>query len=179
MPDHNPYHPPDAPLAPHAATPKPYHAQYDGLGGWLVLVGIGVVITPIQMVRHFISTYKMIFIEGSWEAATTPGADGYHALWAPFLLTETAFAALSVLVTCYMVHLFFGKKKAFPKWFIWGHTVNLVFLIADVSMLQVVRPDLPFLDPESSKEIGRSMISFFIWVPYMWLSKRVHSTFTR
>lgn len=77
----------------------------------------------------------------------------------PFLIIETGFNVIILVVWLYMVYLFFGKKKVFPKWYISAHICTLVFLIVDALALQLVRPDLPLLDPETSKAIGRSMFS--------------------
>ncbi len=73
----------------------------------------------------------------------------------------------------------FGKKKAFRKWYISAQVVTLGFLILDAFAIQLVRPDLPLLDPETSKSIARSLFSVCVWVPYMIVSKRVTATFTR
>ena len=86
---------------------------------------------------------------------------------------------LNFLASSYMIYLFFGKKKSFPKWFIWTHVATLVYMVADCFALQVVRPDLPLFDAESNREIGKLIVSMCVWVPYMIVSKRVQSTFTR
>ena len=79
----------------------------------------------------------------------------------------------------YLVFLFLSKKKAFPKWFIWAHVSMLTFLVTDMLALQLIRPDLPLLDPDTGKNIVRSMFNVCIWVPYMLVSTRVAATFTR
>ena len=52
-------------------TEKPVR---EGLGGWLIIVGIGVVISPFLMAAQFIPLYTEIFNEGYWEVLTTPGS---------------------------------------------------------------------------------------------------------
>jgi hypothetical protein len=178
MTDPNPYVAPDSALA---ATPaeKPYDKRYDGLGGWLILIGLGIVFGPFQMLSHLIRTASSVFSNGTWEAVTSTGSEAYHPFWAPFLILEIGFAAISFLVTIYMAFLFFGKSRAFPTCFIWFQSVTLVFMIVDALLLQVVRPDLPLIDPSDMGAIQRSLFGCFVWIPYMLISTRVASTFRR
>lgn len=175
----NPYHPPDTVVAPAPAGPRPYHEQYDGLGGWLILIGIGTILSPIYQIRFLKDYLNDVFVEGGWAAGTTPGGESYHALWAPFIVFETVFSVTSVVVSCCMVYQFFRKKRAFPKWYIWSHVATFVYLIAYSFMLPVLRPDLPLFDAQTRKELGWSVFALAVWVPYMLFSKRVRSTFRR
>ena len=54
--------------------------ELKGLGGWLVLVGIGVVISPIRLLVTLVPTYKPIFEGGTWEAITTVGSEAYETV---------------------------------------------------------------------------------------------------
>jgi hypothetical protein len=176
--DSNPYTAPEAALG---ATPaeKPYDKRYDGLGGWLILIGIGTALSPFQMLRQLITASRSAFSNGTWEAVTTAGSAAYHPFWGPFLILEIAYTAICFLVTVYMAFLFFGKKRAYPTWFIWFHLVTLVFMIVDAVLLQVVRPDLPLIDGTGMGEIARALFGCFVWIPYMLISTRVESTFRR
>lgn len=179
MPDFNPYTPPDpvpAPTAPIIVAPDGKGA---GLAGWLVLVGLGVVLSPIVMLRLVVDTVRTGIMGGQWAVLTAPGGAAYHALWGPFLIGELVVNAGNMLVAAYMIYLFFTKKKNFPQWFIWSHVAIIACQIADVFLLQLVRPDLPLLDADTRKEIGRSAFGLIVWVPYMLISKRVRLTFVR
>ncbi len=62
-----------------------------GLGGWLILVGIGVVLSPIRLLISSAITYFPIFSDGTWQAVTTVGSEFYHPFWGPLLLSEIIF----------------------------------------------------------------------------------------
>jgi len=47
----------------------------------------------------------------------------------------------------------------------------------DAFAIQLVLPDEPVFDTETTRELYRSIISGIIWIPYMLLSKRVKATF--
>jgi len=175
MSNFNPYQPPAEPsVAP--VIPRQYSGPV-GLGGWLVLVGFGLVLSPFMLFADVVTTVKTVFLNGTWTALTTPGSSDYHVLWGPLLAIETAFGVASFAVWTYMAYLFFAKKKLLPKLFAWSHIFTLGFLFVDAFALQLVRPDLPFMDPATSKEVVRSIFSVCVWVPYMLVSKRVAATF--
>ena len=44
-----------------------------GLGGWLVLVGIGVVVAPLRLLFMVFPAFIEMFSNGYWDALTTPG----------------------------------------------------------------------------------------------------------
>jgi len=87
--------------------------EYQGLSGWLILVGIGVVISPLRMLVELIPMYKDIFENGSWEILTTPGTGIYNALWGPYIIIELFINILLVVTSTYLIYLFFKKKNYF------------------------------------------------------------------
>jgi hypothetical protein len=177
MTNYNPYQPPaeTSTLLPAA----PIELQSQGIGGWLILVGIGIVLSPFTMFTQTIAFIKSVYTSGTWEAMTAQGSADYHPMWAPILVTETGFNVIQCALWSYMVYLFFAKKKTFPKWYIWAQASLFVFLIADALAIYLIRPDLPVFTPEASKELGRSLVAVCVWVPYMLVSRRVAATFTR
>jgi Protein of unknown function (DUF2569) len=52
-----------------------------GLGGWLILVGLGIIISPLRIISQVFPVYSEIISSGSWTTLTTPGSDAYNPLW--------------------------------------------------------------------------------------------------
>lgn len=151
--------------------------ELKGLGGWLILVGIGVVIFPIRLLMTTVSIYVPIFQDGTWEALTDAGSETYHPFWAPLLISEVAYNSIMVLVSLYLIYLFFSKHYLFPKVYIAIVGASIVFIPLDAWLVTKVLPGEPMFDPETSKEFMRVLIGGLIWVPYMLISKRVKATF--
>ena len=151
--------------------------ELKGLGGWLILVGIGVVIGPFRLAYEFGPTYFSIFTNGTWEALTTAESEHYNSLWAPFLIGEVLYNSCMVIVLLFLIYLFFSKHYLFPKFYIGIVIVSLIFIPLDAWIGSILLPNEPVFDPNTKKEFLRTLVGGVIWVPYMLVSKRVKLTF--
>ena len=151
--------------------------ELKGLSGWLILVGIGVVIAPIRLLVTYIPIYTPIFEDGTWEAVTSVDSESYNPLWGPLLIGEIAYNSIMVAASLYLIYLFFSKHYLFPKLYIAIVAVSLVFIPLDAWLVTKALPTEPMFDPETTKELIRVLIGGLIWVPYMLVSKRVKVTF--
>ena len=148
-----------------------------GLGGWLVLIGFGVVIAPFRLAYVYGPMYFSIFTNGTFDALTDSASDGYHPLWGPLLIGEALYNSLMVLACAYLIYLFFSKHYLFPKLYIAIIIVSLIFIPLDAWVASFIMPDQPIFDPDTTKEFVRTLIVGLIWIPYMLVSKRVKATF--
>ena len=151
--------------------------ELKGLSGWLILVGIGVVIAPIRLLVTYIPIYTPIFEDGTWEAVTSVDSELYNPLWGPLLIGEIAYNSIMVAASLYLIYLFFSKHYLFPKLYIAIVAVSLVFIPLDAWLVTKALPTEPMFDPETTMELMRVLIGGLIWVPYMLVSKRVKATF--
>ena len=148
-----------------------------GLGGWLILVGIGVVFTPVRMLAELGKNHLPMFSDGSYEILTSPGTEFYHPFWSTYLWGGIAFNILFFSASLFLIFLFFSKRKLFPKFYIWLVVGSLAFTIIDAMLIKfVMLPELIF-DAETLQQIGGIIVVVLIWVPYMLISKRVKVTF--
>ncbi len=153
--------------------------KLDGLRGWLILVGIAVVFTPIKLLVTFFTVFKPIFENGTWEVLTSYGSIAYNPIWAPLLIGEIAFNAALITASIYLVFLFFTKHHFFPKLYIAIVSASLIFIPLDAWVLTKAIPNEPLFDPQTTKEFMRTLIGALIWIPYMLVSKRVRTTFVK
>jgi hypothetical protein len=150
-----------------------------GLGGWLILVGFIVIITPLRLTLMLFNQYIPIFMEGNWEVLTTPGSEAYHELWAPVLLYEIVGNALLVIFGIVLIILFFQKSYRFPAFMIGFIVFNLLFVIGDIILANMIPYVASGVGMESYKDLLQTLVSASIWIPYFLISKRVNNTFIK
>jgi hypothetical protein len=153
--------------------------NFDRIGGWLILVALGIIISPLRIIYQMFPSYFKLFSDGTWEILTTPGTEVYNPLWAPLIFGEMAVNGGLVLAWVFIAFIFFSKKKIFPKWYIGILLFTLVFIFIDELIINSVLLNEPIFDADTTKELGRSLIASLIWVPYMLISKRVKATFVK
>jgi hypothetical protein len=151
----------------------------DRLGGWLIFVGLGVILSPLIIIGTLFPAYVQIFQNGSWGVLTTPGSTAYSSLWAPLIIAEMAINIGLVVAWVVAGILYFSKKKGFPKLYIGLFLFSLAFIIADAIATSMVLPSEPAFDQKTIQQCGRTLIAALIWIPYMLRSKRVKATFIR
>jgi hypothetical protein len=149
-----------------------------GVGGWLILVTIGLVVTPIRILVVLLGTYAPIFSGGAWSLLTTPGTEAYNPLWKPILLFELFGNAIFFLWSITLLFLLFGHKRIFPKLMIAFYLGSLLFVGIDFLLASAIPAVASKEDASSVGELIRAIFVCVIWVPYFLQSKRVKQTFT-
>jgi len=152
-------------------------AHLNGLNGWLILVGIGLVISPFRTWNSMIASLDS-FSLWRWHALTQTGAATYHPGWKPLLILELLGTITILVVNLAVIMLFFKKRRLFPRWCIAYWSFLALFGIVDSICVHCLNPT-----PAVSREIARSFMQLIIfgciWIPYMCLSRRVKATFMR
>lgn len=150
---------------------------YRGIGGWLILVAIGIIVAPILIAAQ---TYSEVILFIFDENFTT-----YSFSVKLFVYLEL-FANVSLfLFSCYLFFLFFKKSARFPKSYIIFVIINFLVVAADsIGAYYLFREY--FAQSEANQYISESvteslkqLVRIAIWVPYMLLSKRVKATFVQ
>lgn len=163
------------PVVPEAGSPD---RRLVGIGGWLVLVAIAVVLQPLLRLAS-LSSFSSVFSVASWQSLTTPGGSSYHPMWAPALLFELSGAVVLGTAAILQAVLFFQKRRAFPRVFILLLAATAAESLVDLILIQ----PLPSIELaarlEASRELFRAVVACGIWIPYMLRSVRVSATFTR
>ena len=151
--------------------------QHEKIGGWLILLAIGLILAPLRVLVFLGKDFVPIFTTKTWSVLTTPGTGAYHPLWAPILMFEgvgnTALIVFSVIVAIY----FFQKRRIVPKLMIALLLANVFFVGTDYFVANLIPAVGSQKDVESMGEFARVVIACVIWVPYFLVSKRVKATF--
>ena len=151
-------------------------SQLKGLGGWLILVGIHLVLGPVFILAGLRREILPFFSDGAWDAFTTPGTEFYTPYAGPLIVGETVFSLGALLFSLYLLILFFKKHYFFPKAYIAFRIIFPLVVLLD-SWLCSETFGIPMMNPEEAREFMRIVIPSVIWILYMLKSKRVKLTF--
>jgi hypothetical protein len=148
-----------------------------GIGGWLILPTIGLLIFPGFILFDLVFQQWPVFGEGMWPMLTMPGAPLYHPLWAPLIVGGIGYDLAILAFDVALLFLLFGKSARFPIAFVVFCLVNAVFLVVTGALVW----QIPIVAERGSealvREIAPPVVVAAIWVPYMLVSKRVRNTF--
>jgi hypothetical protein len=150
-----------------ADTPLP-------IGGWLVLVGIGLFLTPF-VVAYQLFTTPQYFNTNIWSALLDIDNSSKSMLLAVLMFLELIYN-LAYFVYAILLFILFSKRRTiFPKL-----AILLMIIIPIVTILDTIATaglGYQYLSFEDFGDILRSIIASIIWIPYLLISKRVKKTF--
>lgn len=144
---------------PHPATEGPA-----GIGGWLLLVAVGLVLTPLVLLLRVVLTAQVV-----------GRLDERFATLITWIRIEMLANTLLLLYALYLLYPFFRKLPSFPTLFIGFLALSLLVVMADAAAAVVIF-ELP-LDRGTIRDMARALIAALVWVPYMLVSRRVRNTF--
>ncbi len=150
-------------------------ADLAGISGWLILLALGQLLRPITYLRSLFDLFGSTMNTHSWRSLTDPIETTYNPWWAPTLLLEL-FLNLSFLVFCVLLlFLFFKKRAAWPRAF----ALFLIASVVGVTLDTILSHQIPAAEPwaTSARSIAIVTIAAGIWIPYVYLSKRVKAVF--
>jgi hypothetical protein len=162
--------PPTWPRRPPASRQEP-----SGLGGWLILVGVGVTASPVLLGAGFLKTAPS-YTASSWARLTTPGAANYHPLLAPLLLFELVANLGLIVFAILQVALFFRRKRMFLLLFVIFAAARLLVPAIDGLLADTI-PALADRAGAQSPVKWNVALWALVWVWYILRSKRVENTF--
>jgi transglutaminase-like putative cysteine protease len=150
-------------------------AGLNGLGGWLIILAIGQTLRPFGFIKTGFDLYPTIFNTNSWRLLTDPIESSYHPWWAPSLLFELFFNIASFVFCVLLIALFFRKRAVWPLCFVFFLIAYLFGSLLDIYFVHHI-PAVHSLS-SSIADLIAIVLGAAIWIPYLYRSKRVKSTF--
>jgi hypothetical protein len=141
-----------------------------GIGGWLILPAIGMILNPIGIALGVIGLWA---ISAKIEANGANGAAGSLRM----------IAGLNALFGLYLVYTainFFSKRRAAPALAVGAYVGSILLAVISTMMLQsfpqataatAAPPGVVWLS------VVKPVLIAFIWIPYFRMSRRVQNTF--
>ncbi|MET0209073.1 MAG: DUF2569 domain-containing protein [Burkholderiaceae bacterium] len=154
-------------------------APLEGIGGWLLLPALGIVISPIRVTIEMFSSMLPVLKPGVWQALTDPASDAYHPLLPPLIQFEAIANVLLVVLAVVTAICFFARKRSTPRVFIVFLLLSLAVQVVDWAWAAQLPAKFQADETGSWKEMAKAAVACAVWVPYFLMSKRVENTFTR
>jgi len=149
-----------------------------GLGGWLVLLGIGLVATPFARALLMIRTGEA-YSTATWRLITDSTTSGYDPMLAPLLLFER-FSQLTLLVFSFLlIALFFRRKRVFPIALILYLSLQFAVVTTDEVLVKTrnSKTVTTFARQNTSSAAATTLGPLIVWGLYVARSRRVKMTF--
>ncbi|MFS0727689.1 DUF2569 domain-containing protein [Paenibacillus sp. 1P07SE] len=150
-----------------------------GLGGWLILVQIGLYGALFSLAAQFFLSTLSGFSPEIWPVLTSPDSELYYPLFGPVLIFEAVKNVLFMAFTIFILVCFYRKKRIVPRLMIMFYSLLLLISIIDAIIIYQIPA---FLEPQDGKAIRtviREGLTCAIFIPYFLKSERVENTFVQ
>lgn len=150
-----------------------------GIGGWLVLPLIGLVLTIALTLFNLWQAYQA-FTPSAFDAIVNATEPPLTTLRDIVLLSFGGGTILLATATTSLV-LFLGRKRQLPAMIIVHLLTSIAVSLAEFyASQQLLEFDASLADVvDSFKQLVRSLIAACLWIPYFVISRRVKNTFVR
>lgn len=153
----------------------------EGIGGWLIVIIIGQIITIFRCIATLDESFKMITDKDF--AYVFDSTSAYYSRAAESLIYSELIGTIIVLMLSFGVLItMFTKTKIFRPYMISYMTINLLLILIYAGISKDI-PNSFFADGNNtfvSTYIGTfigGLISYSLWVAYLFKSVRVRNTF--
>jgi hypothetical protein len=139
------------------------------LGGWLSVLGIGVIISPITLAYQIATTgaffnKNLLMVSDRWVVPLVVEAE---------LALNLALLVMGILTAV----LLFMRRTSFPKIFTIYLSSFLAVQVIDLLTVALLFDGETGIAPASIGNVARVAAYAAIWIPYVWISERSKETF--
>jgi len=144
-----------------------------GIGGWLILPMLGMIATPIVQLINLTS------LGNTLGDVSRLGPLVANLVWVETIVNFGIFVVAPGL----LLIQFFGKRRAFPRWYIIWTVAAAVFVVLDLFVGYIAFHDAyeasgtPFFSSDTLRALAGALVGVCVWIPYMLNSVRVKNTF--
>lgn len=151
-----------------------YYEENKAIGGWLILIGIGICLSPFRVLYDLIE--QNFFISGEWLTYFSAGNHQFSLAIGVLFFFEAILNAALLVVTPLLVILFLKKRSSFPKIYTIVLITSFVFAIFDY-LVASNDNNLPFVNRAYLNRLLITFISTSLISIYLLISERVKETF--
>jgi hypothetical protein len=139
------------------------------IGGWLVLMALGILLTPLRLLYDLGTSTDVINGTG-WLSWLTAKEYGYFAVG----FISHVYNLMKLLFSVLLIVLFFERRSSFPRLMTIQLAAHAAMMIIDTLVARSLSDNPASVE---FKDMIQAIISSAIWIPYLQVSKRVKETF--
>jgi len=154
--------------------------KYNQIGGWLVLIAIGLVLTPFRVFYELIINAEEFYGIHTWNYIFQEHRSFNEFFLSLLIVFELIYNSIFIVFTIFLIILFFKRRSIVPRMMIIFYASTFLIITLDTFVAFGLNAEL-YSEAEkvqAFKDISRSFFSAVIWIPYFLISKRVKATFT-
>jgi Protein of unknown function (DUF2569) len=163
----------------HKSKAEPLRAPPPKLGGWLVVLAVGVALFPVRILLFLVEDISPAFTQEAWTLLVSPNSPAYHPLNGPLLIFELigniALLAAGVMVAI----LFFTRHRRFLSLAISLLLTALLFYMVDDRLSRQIPAVASQAETSSHVDLYGAILVCLVVIPYLLRSCRVRVTFVR
>ncbi len=155
---------------------------HTSIGGWLVLVSLGICLTPLVVLVQMILILKDDLFSNAHLDLLDRSSTNYDPFRAGYSLLANGCNTFLFVGSIFLIFIFFQRKNSFRPYYVFFKSFNLLVLFADLLVLYHYSGENSL---DNSAEITKETTAFVrmfiqscIWIPYIWISERSKGTFT-
>jgi len=141
-------------------------SDLSGIGGWLILVGIALLLTPIADVARIYSDLSTFYTGGFGQMLSD------HPAATELMVAQIVADAIFFVCLVALNYLFYRKNKMFPRMMIVYLFVHTIYIL-----IRSHTGDVMLGTHDFSARAASATASASIWIAYLVGSKRVKATF--
>jgi Protein of unknown function (DUF2569) len=145
------------------------------IGGLLILVAIGIGITPFRIFYNLYFTSDYFNLD-NWSFLTLLDSNGYNPPLAILFVIEILRNCFDIAFFLLLNILFYKKRTSFPELIFWFYIIDFILSLIFEIGNGWFNPGYKLFDDISS--FVKNAIGVAIWAPYFYYSKKVKQTFT-
>ena len=145
-----------------------------GLGGWLILPGIALIVNPIKIL---IDTRESWYLFSAWQWSII--ADRLDTGLLVTMAVEMVCNVALIVFALFLLVLFFTRRHTFPRFFIAYFVFSLAVNGGDLLALHLLSYPGAGVDAPDIWGLTRLAVYTVIWSLYFRKSERVKATFIR
>jgi hypothetical protein len=159
-------------------------SKLKGLGGWLILVGLGLCLSPFSWLSS-LSQDDHLIRNGPGNRLSDPAISLHPAVYPAHLKFELVGNVVLLAANVCLLYLFFMERRAFPRYYVLFLFAFMIFTALDYAIgfytywtaSGALKQELDEVLSGQEFGVARAALTAIIWGLYITKSKRVKATF--